>query len=92
MTVKKVSLKRGYHDLFYCGSHKARNRKAKVPTYVSPYSRDAQPLLTWDLLLHFPVSGDLPICQNFVEIKQTEPVLVGLSVYLSQLHIQLTLT
>ena len=46
------------------------------------YSRGAQPLLTCDLLLHFPVSGDLPIWQS-CEKKQTEPMLVGLSVYLS---------
>ena len=44
--------------------------------------RGAQPVLTWDLLLHFPVSGDLPIWQS-CETKQTEPMLVGLSVYLS---------
>ena len=42
----------------------------------------AQPSLTWDLLLHFSISGDLPIWRSF-ETKQTEPMLMRLSVYLS---------
>ena len=49
----------------------------------------AQPSLTWDLLLHFSVSGDLPIWQSF-KTKQTELMLVSLSIYLSytyNLHI-----
>ena len=53
-------------------------RRIEKSLRTTAVEQGAQPLLTWDLLLHFPVSRDLPIWQS-CETKQTEPMLVGLS-------------